>query len=400
MSGFSPTGFVAKTIEEVRAEIVAVLLAKIDAALDLSEDQPVGQVIAIAAQREAILWELLAILAKAIDPDAAEDWLLDALCALTGTKREPAKKSTVTLTCNVDDNFNATAGQITANVVGQEAILFVNKSDVETLTPAGDYPIVFEATEYGPIRANAGTLTVITAPVSGLNSVTNALDAAPGALRENDTALRVRREQEISATGACTPPATRSDVLQVPGVQQSFVFENVTNSVNADGLPAKSFETVIYDGDTPEADDDAVAQAVWKSKPSGAETYGTTTVLIFDEASQVTRAVKFSRATVKDVYLELPDIVVDPETFPDSGVDDLKEAIAAAGLKRQNLAIDVVAARVKAAAFSIAGVLDVPTLYLGFSASPVATANLEITGREIASIDTSRITIATVEGVP
>ncbi len=400
MSGFSSTGFVAKTIEEVRAEIVAELLVRIDAALDLSADQPLGQVVGVCSQREAILWELLAMLAKAIDPDAAEDWLLDALCALTGTVRLAAKKSTVTLTCLVDNGFTATAGQIMTNVVGQQAVTFVNKANAGPLSPAGSYPIDFEATEYGPIAANAGTLTVITAPVSGLHTVTNALDAVPGALRENDTDLRIRRVDEIAAAGACTPPATRSDVLEVPGVLQCFVFENVTLVTDGDGLPGKSFETVIFDGDTPTADNAAVALAVWKSKPSGGETIGTTTVLIFDEASGTTRAVSFSRATVKQVYLDLPDVSVDAETFPADGATQIKNAIVTAALKYQNLGIDVVAKRIAAAAFTVPGVLDVPTLHLDFTASPVATANLVITGRQIASIDTSRITVVTVPGTP
>ncbi len=400
MSGFSPTGFVAKTIEEIRAEIVAELLVRINAALDLSEDQPLGQVVAVCSQREAILWELLALLAKAIDPDAAEDWLLDALCALTGTTRLSATKSIVTLTCHVDDMFTATAGQIMTNVVGLPAVTFVNKSDVGPLTPAGDYPIDFEATVYGPVAANSGTLTVITAPVSGLHTVTNALDAVTGRLRETDTELRIRRDDEIAAAGACTPPATRSDILQVPGVKQCFVFENVTMVTNGDGMPAKSFEAVIFDGDSPEADNTAIAQAVWKSKPSGSETVGTTTVMIFDEASQTTRAVKFSRATVKPVYLDLPDVSFDPELFPADGATQIKDVIAAAAVKYQNLGIDVVAKRIAAATFAVPGVLDVPTLHLGFSASPSGTANLVITGREIASIDTSRITVVTVEGSP
>lgn len=400
MAGFSSAGFTAKTIEEVRAEIVAALLTRISASLDLSEDQPMGQVIAITSQREAILWELVALLAKALDPDAAEDWLLDAVCALTGTIREQARKSKVFVNCNVNDGATFTAGQIMINVAGQPDVKFVNKNAEGPLTPAGVHSIEFESVEYGPIVANATTLTTITAAVSGLNSVTNPLDAAPGALREDDTTLRVRREQEIAATGACTPPATRSDVLQVPGVQQTYVFENVTDTTDVNGLPAHSMETVVFDGDPPEAVNADIAQAVWKSKPSGGNTHGTTTVLIEDEASQTIRAVKFSRATIKDVYVVLPDLLVDPEEFPANGAELVKAAIVAAALKHQNLGIDVVSKRIAAACFAVVGVLDVPTVRLGFAAAPSGTANLAITGREIAALDTARISVTTVEGEP
>ncbi len=398
-AGFSSTGLTIKTLEECRAEIVADFLENIDPTLDLSETEPMGQAVAICAQREAILWELIQTLAYAIDPDAAEDWLLDSLCALTGTLREPAKKSTVTVNCNVNNNTSFTAGQITLNVAGQPTIQFKNVAAVGPLTPAGVYPIAFESVEYGPVVANAGTLTVITTPISGLNSVTNPLDAKLGALREEDTSLRVRREDERTATGACTVESLRADLLQVDGVEQAFVFENTTLTTDSNGLPGKSFEAVIYDGGTPQAANADIATTVWGGKPSGAEMYGSTTTNIIDSTS-TTRAVKFSRATVRNVYLTFENVVIDPEEFPSDGVTLIEDAVVAYAAKKQNLGVDVISVGMKSAALAVPGVIDVPTLKLGFSASPTGTANLEITGREIAAIDTSRITVTTVEGQP
>jgi len=42
---------------------------------------------------------------------------------------------------------------------------------------------------------------------------------------------------------------------------------------------------------------------------------------------------------------------------------------------------------------TLAGVLDVPTFYLGFSASPSGTANLTIGTREIATFDVARVVV-------
>lgn len=399
MSGFSSAGFTKKTLEECRAEIVAEVLARVSASLDCSVLTPEGQIIAIAAEREAALQELVETLAHAIDPNAAEDWLLDAVCAITGTTREPAKKSKVTITANVDDGASFTAGQIMINVDGLDTTRFVNKKDEGPFTPAGTYPIDFECTDYGPIAANSGTLTVITAPVSGLNTVTNALDATLGALREDDTSLRVKRTAELTAAGACTVDSLRADILEVEGVQQAFVFENVTLITNGDGMPGKSIEVVFFDGASPEADDQTIADTIWKGKPSGSETYGTTNHAVLD-ATGAPQAVNYTRAAVKNVWFDFVDVEVDAEFFPSNGAALVKAAVAAYAAKKLNLGVDVIALGMKAAAMTVPGVIDVPTLHLGFASSPTLSANLPITGRQIASCDTSRMTVTTTPGTP
>lgn len=399
-AGISSTGFTKKTLEEIAAEWATELRAEIDPNLDLEPDQPFGQVVAIASQREAMLWEIIETLSNALNPSAAEGYLADNVCEITGTLREPARKSTVTLSCALGADFTAAAGAMMANVSGQEGVRFVNVAAVDhTGDPEASYDIYFACTEYGPTVALAGTLTVRTNSVSGWNSCTNALDAALGCNREEDADLLARREDELSAPGACTTDAIRADVLQVTGVAQCYVFENVSNATDGDGLPAHSFEVVVYDGVSPLADNDEIAEAVWGGKPSGIQCVGSTTVLVTDDTG-TQRASKFSRATVKPVYLDFSAVVIDTSAFPLDGAAQIKAAVVASAAVRQNLAIDVVAARVKAAALTVEGVLDVPTLYLGFAASPVATANLVITGREIASFDTSRIAVTTTPGTP
>ncbi len=398
MSGLTETGFEAKTLEEIKGEIEADERADIDAGIDLTPEQPLGQINGIMAKKLAELWEVAQTLANAMNPNAAEDFLLDNVCLLTGTKREPAKRSTVTITADVNDLFAATAGQLIINVDGQPDVQFRNRDVVDTLSPAGEYPIVFECTEYGPVVAAATTLSVITSPVSGLNTVTNAEDAVLGKFDEKDVPLRARREDELTAPGACTVDSIRADVLQVPGVKQCYVFENVGLTTDENGLPGKSIEVVIYDGETPEADDEEIAQTIWDSKPSGGQTVGTTSQEVLDSTG-IPRPVYFSRATVVNVWLEY-DATVDSNFFPLTGADLIKLAAAAYGVSRLNLGLDVFAMAFKAQALTVAGVLDVPALRLGFTASPVGTANLTITGRQIANIDTSRITVDVTAGSP
>jgi len=396
--GLTPQGFIKPTTQELLDEIREEILENIDPGLNLAPDQPLGQIIAIFANKLATVWEVAETLATAMNPDNAENFLLDNVCALTGTLRDPARKSTVKLSCNVNDGFSALAGAMTSNITGQPAVRFTNVSNVGPFSPAGNYDIEFECTEYGPVPAAASTLTTITVPVSGWNSCTNALDAVLGNFDEKDEALRLRRQDELSAPGACTVDSIRADVLQVEGVQQAYVFENVTLTTDSDGLPGKSIEVVVFDGTSPEAENADVAQVVWDSKPSGSQTYGDISQTVKDSTG-VNRTVYFSRATVKNVWFEY-DVTIDPNFFPSNGAALIKAAAVAYAAKYLNLGIDVFAIAFKAQALTVAGVLDVPALRLGFSSSPVGTSNLSITNREIASVDTSRISVSTTPGSP
>lgn len=388
MAGVTSQGFTKKTIEEIKAEIEDEQLSTIDPALNLSSNQPLAQANAIFAKKAAEIWELAEVAYNGFDRDSAEGRLLDNVGSLVGTPREAARKSEVTCTVNVNAGFSAAAGTMMANVTGQASVKFVNKSTVSSVG-GGDVTAIFEAVDYGPVVANAGTLTQITSPVTGWNSITNPTDAVIGALEEADTAYRQRQDDELAAGGASTVDAIRVDLLQVNGVQQAYVFENTSLTTDDTGLPGKAIEAVIYDGAIPAADDEEIAQAIWDTKPSGAETYGTDSATAIDSAGNE-RVVNFSRASLVNVYVKLT-LTIDSRLFPSNGNDLVKEAVAVNG-NLLNLGDDVYVLAVGSWALKVPGVLDA-VVRVGLTASPSGTSNLSITGRQIARFDTSRVEI-------
>lgn len=391
MAGVDPTGFTGLTIEEIVAAMGTDALTTISPTLVLDPDQFIGQFIGIVAKKAAEIWEVEQVAYNACNRNAAEGFLLDNIGDLTGTKRLPATKSTVTLTVNLGVSFSQAPDVMTVNVAGLPNIKFTNR-DTVTSTTAGNYQAVFHATVEGPIAANAGTLTVITTPISGWNSATNALDATLGTLIEGDTPYRVRQRTELSASGSGTLDGMRADILRIAGVIDCFVFENTSNITDADGVPAHAIEVVIFDGTSPTALDATILQTIWDNKPSGIGTYGTTTGNATDSRG-TTRTVKFSRAVVKNVYLTYSGVVVDPAFFPTDGVAQIKAAAALRASQILTLGVDIIALQFKGAALSVAGTVDVPTLYLGFSASPGSIANLVIGSREIGRVDTSNMVV-------
>lgn len=392
MAGVTPEGFVKKTIEDVKSDIEGSLTTSdaIDPGLNLQADQPIGQINAIVSRVAAELWEVAEVCYHAFDPDGAEGRLLDNIAKITGVLRDKATKSIVIETCNLNAGFEADAGTMMINDPDQPEVQWVNQADIGPVLSTGDYQIQFENTQYGPIAALAGTLTNITNPMTGWNSATNAADAEEGFLEERDVNLRQRRVDETAAPGASTTDAIRTDLLEVNGVQQAFVYENTSLVTNGDGVPGKAIECVVFDGAGEDAEDADIAQAIWDSKPSGSETYGSLSAYATDATGE-TRVVNFSRCTIETVWIEIDlDTTSD---YPAAGDTLVKEAIVARG-NLLNLNDDVIALVLKSAALTVQGVRDVTALRLGFTASPVGTANLTITGRQIARFDTSRVLVS------
>jgi hypothetical protein len=277
-------------------------------------------------------------------------------------------------------------------VEGYPGIVFRNEASIGPVGSTGNYSLWFEAVDLGPVVANAGTLDTIFAPLSGWNSITNANDAAIGLAEDGDEDLRLRRLEELAAGGGSTPDAIRADVLQVENVEQVYVFENNTDFTDSDGVPSKHIEVLVYDGPSPAASDAAIRAAIWKNKGSGTNTHGSVSGVTPDSKG-VNRLVKFSRPAQKPLHFAYT-VTVNPSLFPSNGADLIKAEAAKKVLSTQGQGTDVIALAYRAAALAVPGVVDVTDFRLGFSANPGASTNLSLSSREIATLDTSDVTVS------
>lgn len=401
MAGVTSTGFTKKTLEEIKAELEADLRSEINAALDLNPKAPMGQIVGIVASKLSELWELLEILYHAFDPSAAETFLLDFLCQISGIKRLKAKKSiTTTATVNLNAGSTLAAGAI-CYVTGTTSNRWVLRDSVTNSGGvAADVVAVWESETTGNWAWNASVAGVIVTPSSGWNSVTNnpvpdvgAVDATRGNAVETDSALRLRRTAALAASGACTADAIRAALLAMTGMAQAFVFENVTNTTNSDGVPAHAFEAVIFDGVTPACANNDVAETIWDNKPAGIQAYGQSSGTTSDSLG-VTQTVKFSRATGKRTVLNVT-IVTDLTKGWDAtnGPANVKTALATYAVDHFGLGDDVIAMAIRSAVFSVAGVTNCTLFELKFFGGVFGTADLTIGSREIASVGTPDMTL-------
>lgn len=384
--GLSDTGFEAKTLETILAELEADVRTTIGAGVDTAPDSPTGQMLAIFASKVREVWELAQAVYASQYPASASGFSLTNVSAITGTKRKAATKSKVLANVNVDMGTYA-IGTLVAHVLGQPTRRFSNSVEVVNAGPgaATINGVLFEAEETGPVVANAGTLTVIAAAVAGWNSITNPLDATKGTTVEVDTPLRTRRESELATKGSTTVNAIRADVSALEGVLGVQVLENDTDTTDGNGLPPHSVEVIVQGGDNTE-----IAKAIFNAVAAGITTYADPagddqTVVVQDSANE-NHTVKFSRPTLVPIYL-IATLTAEADTWV--GDDFVKAVLVDFAAANYRVGSDVITSRLVAELWNkVPGLVTIASVNAGTAPGPVSDADIVITARQLPTVAT------------
>jgi len=447
-------GLQIATLADVRDLINAKWRGFFAASMDVSDRSPDGQLIGIVSELFALLNELLEAIVSSQDPNKALDAALDAICALTGTKRRAATFSTVTLTLTGTPTTPITAGslastsstgqQFTTQDAGDQVIAAATAWVGSTVYAAGDkrtnagniylctvggssaasggpsgttrgvdivdsgatwrflgagtgfVDVPTRATVSGPVVAVSGDIINKDTPAGGWQDVINILDAAVGSPVMTNAQLRALREIELEQPGTSTKGAIRAALLGLTDgptpVTSCTVFSNVTDVTDANGIPPHSVLAMVKGG----ANQD-IWDALLDNVADGIRTFGTVIGTALDsEGTPQTMA--FSRVTEIPVWVSVT-VVVDPNAFPDDGAAQIAAAVATSGNALDD-GTNVVASRVSAQVFAVPGVLDVALPLIGTTASPSSSTTIPISLFQRGVFDTSRIVVNTSTGVP
>lgn len=432
--GLTTTGLVVDTTDETLTKIETDELANIDAGLDTSPEEPLGQINGIYASDRSALAQLLQAIYGALDPDNAEGQQLDVVGALRGNKRKPASSTRVVATCSLDKgnifttatldaNGNVTAnGDLVAQIAGHPEFVFVcigynlavggfvRSTTIDTTAASGtaSYDLVFESTQTGAIACNAGTLTVISPSVSGWNSVTNAADAySLGAAIETDAAYRLRQLAELVPTGGGTFESLRRSIGPidgsgngVAGVISAQLLVNDTDTTDANGLPPHSFEAVIWDGSSPAATPADIAQAIWDAKPAGVRSYdgGSGLSGTAVDSTGASHTVGFNRATQDVLYVAI-SVKIDSTKFPSDGDAQIEALLAAEGNALgvgAEVELNELASRCLEKNGGIAGVKTFTLIKCDTNPVPTNTADIATLATHIPRFDATRVAVTHV----
>lgn len=208
---------------------------------------------------------------NARNPDWASGVSLDHLLALAAISRYAASKSTVTLTLTGVANSTLPAGQRARDTRGYSWEI----QDDVTFDANGDATALALCTTPGAIEAAAGTITVMETPTGNWFSVTNENDANVGRNTETDAEARVRRRSSVSLASFSTKEAIHDALIGVEGVRFVRVYDNPTNSTDANGLPAHSVCAVVAPyAVAPDNLSEQIAATLYEQKAPGITTYG------------------------------------------------------------------------------------------------------------------------------
>lgn len=266
--------------------------------------------------------------------------------------------------------------------------------------------VTMTANNAGPVAALAGTLNVVVSVMPDIDGVCTTADADLGRLVETDPAFRARHLDQLNSGGAGSPEAIRARVLALNDAAEPTeidyvrVFENESDTTDADGRPPHSFE-VVWVGEEGTAAEEAVALAIWQAKPAGIQAYGSIDTEIEDSAGDP-QTVGHSRGTER--YLHLDVTITPGEGYPTTGdpLTAIRDAIAAyfqeGGARPLGLGDDFY--RVQAIAPAIAAVAGIAAVVIETddTAAPgdpptFTAADITVAADTILIVDSSRIDV-------
>lgn len=255
--------------EDIVSQMRDALLVS-DPELDTSIGTPLRKILDAVAASIADAYVENHLLSYAYDIDSKNDADLDSFCQLFGIARIPARRAVGTVT------FSRT-GDLTPTVfipVGTEIASASDNSIVVTTVTGGtlmpgasSVTVPVQAVTAGPEgNLGAGTATLITSPVQGINSVTNTAAFTGGLSRETDSELRTRWKSTVFRSLAGTEQMyrgvalddgdcyavsvvgssrTRSEILQVPVsgntvcqiTDARYIYSSPVQVTKSDGTP-------------------------------------------------------------------------------------------------------------------------------------------------------------------
>lgn len=257
---------------------------------------------------------------------------------------------------------------------------------LEELWGAGD----FTASITGAYSVPSNSLTEIITPVSGWDAVTNPSSGVTGKGRESDTALIIRRKNEL-IKGKGTDAAITNAVFNIDNVSSASVTSNRTRG-EVDGIPPNSFEVVVLGGIP-----NNIAQAIFDNMPAGIGPYGISYTGVAEDSLGQFHTIPFSRPSVTYLWVRFTRTTHPEEIYPTNGNSLVKNAVLTWVEGNIKQGTDVVRQRLESPFFEVPGSATVIT-EIAQTEDPNGTPeweteNIAIPARETAEFDADRIFI-------
>ncbi|HBS2357567.1 TPA: baseplate J/gp47 family protein [Klebsiella pneumoniae] len=351
----------------------------------LDPDSKDGQMVALVALAIHDANNTAISVYRSFSPATAVGDALTSNVKINGITRRAATNSTVDLL------LTGTVGTtITNGSVRDTNSMIWNLPATVVIGTDGTVVATATCANSGAVAAVAGSVNGINTPTRGWASVTNPLAATVGIAAETDAELRVRQSQSVALASLTPFDAVDGAIANVEGVTRHKLFENDTETTDANGLPAHSISAIVEGGDATE-----IANTIRSTKGQGVSTYGTTAVIVTDKYGNP-YTIRFSRPVDVPIYVS---ITIQALTGYSSEVGDEMKAAVAAYINSLAIGDSVLLSRVYSPANlgvvsgGNARYYDIMELLIGRTAEGVAAANVVLAYDESASCSVDNIAL-------
>ncbi|HHH2057036.1 TPA: baseplate J/gp47 family protein [Yersinia enterocolitica] len=212
--------------------------------IDLDQESPDGQRVAIEAQARTDIEASLQWLYSQMDPDFNTGDMQQIIAKLHGLYLRPGSRSQRDLNVATDRPVFLYSGYKIRDQSNQ--VWFVRQS---VTIPAGTTTVTFFAQDFGKVTGLiADTFTQLT-PELGVLSITSDAVAVVGRDEETPEEFRQRRNRSLENPATGSTGAIFAKVAQLPGVTDLNIGENDTKVDNpVTGIPANSIWLVVEGG--------------------------------------------------------------------------------------------------------------------------------------------------------
>ncbi|EMF7827715.1 TPA: baseplate J/gp47 family protein [Yersinia enterocolitica] len=292
--------------------------------IDLDQESPDGQRVAIEAQARTDIEASLQWLYSQMDPDFNTGDMQQVIAKLHGLYLRPGSRSQRDLNVSTDRPVFLYSGYKIRDQSNQ--VWFVRQN---VTIPAGTTTVTFFAQDFGKVTGLiADTFTQLT-PELGVLSITADAVAVVGRDEETPEEFRQRRNRSLENPATGSTGAIFAKVAQLPGVTDLNIGENDTKVDNpVTGIPANSIWLVVEGGAVSD-----IVEVMIKQKGGGTGVKGEVTgryieTLVRPDGTtlQIAHDMQFDRPVYKPLHINLTakrKVTNDPVDL-----DTLKEALA------------------------------------------------------------------------
>lgn len=273
-NAIGPLGLTVATREELITFFNTQFQTIYGADINLDSDTPDGQMIGDFVQAVLDLEDLLVQIYNMFDPDNAVGAVLDQRVAINGIQRQAGTFTVTNITITTSQALNIYGLDQTVQPIYTVADNAGNEWQLQvtqTIGSSGVYVFSFQSAVPGAVLTVPNTITVPVTIVLGVVSINNPTSySSLGINEESDAVLKVRRQKSVSLASQGFLAGLLAALENITGVTSAFVYENLTNATNGDGVPGHSI-WVIVAGTAAAVD---IATAIYQKRSAGCGMFG------------------------------------------------------------------------------------------------------------------------------